>query len=112
MFNLHFKQFKLSSNSKLGDIDDQTVFKYYQDNNEIWGEYSGGHVQSGKIIGRKTTENGIEFQYEHVNDVGQRKTGMCRTEISFSREGKLILNEYRMRNDEKKSSGNSILLEV
>ena len=112
MFNLHFKQFKLSSKSKLGDIDDQTVFKYYQDNNEIWGEYCGGHVQSGKIIGRKTTENGIEFQYEHVNDVGQRKTGMCRTEISFSREGKLILNEYRMRNDEKKSSGNSILQEV
>ena len=112
MFNLHFKQFKISSQKKRGDIDDQTIFKYYQDNNDIWGEYSGGDVKNGKIIGKKTTENGFEIKYEHINASGQIKTGICRTEISFSREGKLILDEYWTWTDGDKLSGKSILMEM
>ena len=112
MFNLHFKQFKALNNSENGEINNQTVFEYFQDNSQIWADYKGGSIKTGKLKGKRTTENGFEFTYEHINKQGEVKSGFCKTQVSFSREGKIILNEYWTWTSGDESSGESTLIEI
>ena len=112
MFNLHFKQFKSLNNSENGEVSNETLFDYYQDGNDIWGEYKGGEIKKGKLEGKKTTENGFEFTYAHTNVNGENKAGVCKTQVSFSREGKIILNETWQWTSGDKSSGESTLIEI
>lgn len=111
MFNLHFKQFKSLENSNNGEVSESTTFIYYQDDNQIWGEYEGGDIKSGRLTGQKTTENGFEFSYAHENIHGKTKTGTCKTQVSFSRTGKIILNETWEWTCDDYSQGHSVLIE-
>tara|TARA_Y100000746_G_C15192161_1_gene321825 strand:- start:154 stop:492 length:339 start_codon:yes stop_codon:yes gene_type:complete len=112
MFNLHFKQFKNIENSEGGEVNDKTIFEYFQNGNEIWGKYKGGMILEGKLEGFKTSENGFKISYSHINFKGELKTGNSNTEVSFSKEGKIILSEFWQWSDEKKIKGKSTLIEV
>lgn len=112
MFNLHFKQFKALENSPNGEVNGETIFLYFQDDKEIWAEYSGGDIKEGRLNGLKTAENGFEIKYSHVNVSGEKKEGIAQTQVSFSRDGKIILNEFWQWTTGDKSSGTSTLIEL
>lgn len=112
MFNLHLKQFKALNNSENREINNLTVFEYFQDDNLIWANYKGGDIKAGKLKGQKTAENGFELIYEQTNKNGEVKSGFCKTQVSFSREGKIILNEYWTWTSGDQSSGESTLIEI
>lgn len=112
MFNLHFKQFKSLENSNNGEVGDETLFDYFQDGDEIWAEYSGGEIKKGTLEGIKTAKNGFEIKYQHINQDGEEKAGICKTQVSFSKEGKVILDEIWQWTTGDQSKGTSTLIEV
>ena len=112
MFNLHFKQFKNIENSEQGEVDDTTIFEYFQKGNEIWGKYKGGMIVEGKLEGFKTSENGFKISYSHINSKGELKTGNSNTEVSFTKDGKIILSEFCEWGNEENVNGKSTLIEL
>ena len=112
MFNLHFKQFKILNSSENGDVNDKTIFEYFQDGDEIWANYKGGEIISGELIGKKTAENGFEIAYNHTTKQGTKKEGICKTQVSFSKEGKIILNEFWQWRTGDQTNGTSTLIEI
>ena len=112
MFNLHFKQFKNISNTDNGEVNSQTIFEYFQDGDNIWANYHGGEIKSGFLEGKKSSENGFEIIYSHTNTKGKKRKGKCKTEVSFTKEGKTVLNEFWQWTNGDKSKGTSTLKEL
>lgn len=50
-FSYNQRVFKSVSNSSKGEVNHQTLFRYFQEGNLVWGEYSGGEIQTGFLIG-------------------------------------------------------------
>ena len=90
--NLNNRKFTPIYNSINGEVSQETVFHYYQDNNLIWAEYSGGEIFKGSIIG-KIIDNHLEFVYQHINKENKLMTGNCKSYPEKTKEGKIRLKE-------------------
>lgn len=90
--DLNNKKFKSEFNSKNGEVSGQTIFFYNQKDNIIWGEYSGGQILKGSIIG-KIVESHLEFVYQHVNKKNELMTGNCKSFPEYTKDGKIRLKE-------------------
>ncbi len=71
MFNLHCQQFKNIINSKEGEVNQNTIFEYYQDGNEIGGKYKVDAIREGKLESVKNFENGFRISNSHINSNGE-----------------------------------------
>lgn len=49
--------FTPQSNTENGEVIEETVFRYFQENDLFWAEYGGGDVLKGHIVGT-VDENG------------------------------------------------------
>ena len=56
--NYNNKTFIIKDNTNNGEVCSKTLFKYYQEGDKIWGEYYGGSIIKGFIIGQ-VFNNGI-----------------------------------------------------
>jgi len=61
--------------SKGGEVSDKTVFKYNQQNDIVWAEYSGGGIIRGYLLGITDKEGNLEFCYQHINEQKEYRTG-------------------------------------
>lgn len=109
--NLNNKKFKSEFNSKNGEVSDQTIFSYNQEDNIIWAEYSGGHIVKSNIVG-KVIENHIEFVYQHINKENELMTGNCKSYPEKTENGKIRLKEIWQWTCKDNSPGNSTLIEI
>ena len=109
--NLNNKKFKSEFNSNNGEVSDQTIFSYHQENNIIWAQYSGGEILRGTIIG-KIVENSLEFVYQHINKEQELMTGKCITYPEQTKSGKVRLKETWQWTCKDYSSGTSTLIEI
>lgn len=71
MFNLNQKTFKAVANSENGRVSSSTRFHYHQEGDLVWGEYHGGAIRLGRLVGVVEGEDRIRFSYSHV-DRGER----------------------------------------
>lgn len=76
-FSLDNRFFTAIENSESGEVSSSTVFNYHQDKNIIWAEYSGGSVVKGFLLGTIDEENNLHFNYQHINEAGESKSGSC-----------------------------------
>jgi len=111
LFNLNDKQFIAETNSETGEVGDGTVFHYFQEGDLIWADYSGGSIKIGNIIGKVLSADVFEIRYQHLNKDGEMKTGYCLTTVSFTKDGKMQLNETWEWTSGGEGKGNSILVE-
>ena len=58
------------------------------------------------------TAETFEIRYQHLNKEGEMKTGYCHTIVSFSKDGKIQLNETWEWTSGGEGKGNSVLVEV
>jgi len=109
--DLNNKKFKSEGNSKNGEVSDQTIFHYFQKDEIIWAEYSGGEILKGSIIG-KIIDNHLEFVYQHINKKNELMTGNCKSYPEHTKSGKIKLKEMWKWTCRDNSSGKSILIEI
>ncbi|QIM63540.1 n-acetylglutamate synthase [Pasteurellaceae bacterium Orientalotternb1] len=93
MFDLNNKKFIALQNSENGEVSSQTYFHYFQKNQMIWAEYSGGEIAKGFLIGKWITETQIEFTYQHLNNKLENRFGHCVTHFQLTEQGKLLGKE-------------------
>jgi hypothetical protein len=99
------------TNTKNGEVNAETTFHYYQKENYIWAEYSGGIIIKGFLVGY-IDENGIlHFTYEHINNEKIIRTGKCESTPRMSKDGKIeLLEKWEWTNGDK-SKGESRIIE-
>ena len=93
MINLNKKKFIPFVNAENGEVDQNTVFEYSQEDDIISARYKGGNIKYGHLIGKITGPFSFSIRYHHVNCKGDLMTGTCNTLVNFDENGKMILDE-------------------
>ena len=91
-FLLDDKYFTVVENSSAGEVSGKTVFSYHQKDSVIWAEYSGGEIVKGFLLGTIDENFHLHFSYQHINTVGEQKSGSCDSEPRIE-NGKLRFYE-------------------
>jgi len=112
MINLDGKVFIAVSNSSNGEVGEDTLFYYYQNDNIISAEYSGGDIIKGNLIGKQLPSGEFDFVYHHINVDGELKVGKCISKAEYTDDNKIILYETWQWLSGDMSEGKSELIEV
>lgn len=105
------KIFVPQSNTENGEVDEETAFYYFQENDLFWAEYSGGDVLKGHMIGTVTENGELDFHYQHLNKDGQVRIGKCHSIPHVLENGKIELQEKWQWLNGDLSCGESVLVE-
>ncbi|SEI01309.1 hypothetical protein SAMN05192559_107106 [Halobacillus karajensis] len=112
MLNYNNRQFVSIENTKSGEVSSETYFDYYQEGNVFYGDYSGGEIIKGKIVGIVNPDDTLEFRYNHVNTSNEIRGGTCNSVPRLNAEGKIELHENWQWLDKSQTKGRSIVREV
>lgn len=104
VIDLNGKRFKALANS-------ETVFNYYQDEQIIWANYSGGEIVKGSLIGKVIDSDSFEFVYQHLNNQNELLTGKCTSFPKMNSESKIEISEEWQWTCSDFSTGTSTLIE-
>lgn len=100
------------SNSEGGEVGTHTVFHYHQDGTLLNGDYVGGQIVRGHLIGSVHDDGSLDFCYHHVNVLGEIMAGSCHSEPSRDEDGRLLLDESWRWFTGDRSSGRSKVVEM
>jgi hypothetical protein len=92
-----------------GDGDPPTG-RYHQQGDLVWAEFSGAHLQVGRLVGHCRPDGSIDAAYCQVMADGEVVAGACSTVPTVLADGRLLLTEHWRRIDG--SSGVSEIEEV
>ena len=104
--------FRVVTNSASGDVSADTIFRYKQRHDLLTGDYSGGDVEFGQLIGLVDENGHINMRYQHLTIYGEFKTGKCRSRPEWQENGKLQLHERWQWTTGDRLRGTSTLEEV
>ena len=110
-YNYDGKIFVPQSNTENGEVDAETIFHYFQDQDLFWAEYSGGDVLKGHMIGTVSENGELKFHYQHRNKDGQVRIGRCHSTPQILQNGKIALQEKWEWLNGDLSSGESVVVE-
>ena len=105
------RTFIVQDNTENGEVDNQTVFSYYQNDNIVWADYSGGEVVKGTLIGTVLEGGELDFYYQHINNKHQVRVGKCHSIPIILANGKIELHEEWQWLNGDQSKGTSLLIE-
>lgn len=106
------RTFTSKENSSNGEVNEQTLFHYHQDENIVWAEYSGGEIKRGYLVGKVLEEGKLDFVYQHINDKGMIRVGKCKSSPKVLIDGRLQIKESWQWLNGDNSCGESIIEEV
>lgn len=110
--NYHQKTFKSISNTDNGEVGDQTIFYYQQQDNVVWAEYGGGAIVKGFLVAKIIENDVLDMRYEHINSAGEIMTGKCFSTPEILPDGRIRLYEKWQWTSGDLSSGESIIEEI
>ena len=88
--NLDNKKF-ISIENKNGLSSNETIFHYFQSGTVITGNYKGGAIKEGFIVGKQIEKSKIELLFQCLTKEGELKVGESKGIISENQNGKLEL---------------------
>lgn len=109
--NYNGKIFIPQSNAENGEVDEKTIFYYFQENDLFWAEYSGGDVLQGRMIGTVDESGELDFHYQHLNKDRQIRIGKCHSIPYIMENGKISLQEKWQWLNGDLSGGESVVVE-
>ncbi|MFM9911400.1 MAG: n-acetylglutamate synthase [Chitinophagaceae bacterium] len=112
MINYHNKIFRAVSNSANGETSVETIFNYFQEGNLLSGNYFGGKIKMGNLLGIVSADGALNFSYHHINDQNEVMAGTCTSIPELLPNGKIRLHETWRWTSVDKSTGNSIIDEI
>lgn len=110
--NYNGKKFKPVSTTENGEVSEQTVFHYIQNDNILTCVYMGGKIIKGQLIGLVDQDGNIDMRYHQVNDKGQLTTGICKSKPEVLPNGKIRLHEDWEWTSGNRTKGKSIIEEI
>ncbi len=109
--NYNNKVFYSLSNTNNGEVNSETIFHYFHDEDIIWANYAGGFIAKGYLVGTCDLEGNLDFYYQHININNKIKLGKCHSIPVVLENGKIELHEAWQWLIDDKSSGKSIIIE-
>ncbi len=110
--NYNGRVFRPMKTSATGEADPDTVFRYFQDGDIVWADYSGGAVKAGHLIATVDAEGNLDMRYHHFNSSGELMTGICRSTPEVLADGRLLMHEKWQWTSGDMSTGESQLEEI
>jgi hypothetical protein len=104
--------FKPLSNSGTGEVGEGTIFRYHQEGDLVWAEYSGGEIRIGTLIAKILDDGSLDMRYQHMNAAGDLMTGVCRSTPELLADGRLRLHEKWRWTSGDLSAGESVIEEI
>ena len=98
-------------NTENGEVDGETIFRYFQENDLFWAEYSGGDVLKGHMVGTVDENGELDFHYQHLNTDWQVRIGKCHSIPYIMENGKISLQEKWQWLNGDLSGGESVVVE-
>jgi hypothetical protein len=99
--------------SPAGDsAEPRPVAHYHQRDDLVWGEFAGGDVRCGSLVGTSDIDGVLRFGYCMVLDSGQTLVGVCRSVPEILDDGRIRLTEYWERFGDGADTGISALEEL
>ncbi|NND70456.1 MAG: n-acetylglutamate synthase [Rhodothermales bacterium] len=95
-----------------GDVNSDTVFHYREAGSIVWATYTGGVVDRGTLIARKSPDGALEMRYQHFTVDGTFKSGHCTTLPIVRNDGSLELHETWEWLEGDVGAGTSVLEEI
>ena len=112
IINYHNRTFRTIQNTGTGEVNQQTIFKYYQKENMVWAEYSGGGIILGSLIATVDENGNLDMRYQHINERNEIMTGKCSSRPEILENSKLRIHEEWEWTCKDFSKGQSILEEI
>ncbi len=110
--NYDGKIFRSAENAPNGEVDARTTFRYHQQDQIVWAEYSGGRIMRGQMIGIVLADGRLEFRYQHINEAHEIMTGICLSTPETLPDGRIQLREEWQWTCDDLSSGESVVEEI
>lgn len=110
--NYHGRRFRTVSNTNNGEVNEETVFLYFQKDDRVWAEYEGGGIFKGHLIATVNQSGELDMRYHHLNKLGELMTGVCNSTPEWMNNGKIRLHEQWEWTCKDRSSGSSIIEEL
>ena len=88
--DLNNKTFVLVNNSEKGDVNANTQFRYFQQDDLVTANYSGGPIRSGQIIAKLEGQH-LHMLYHCLTVENELKAGKAIANISRNKQRKLKL---------------------
>lgn len=105
------KKFVPQINTENGEVDGNTVFEYHQSGNLLYGDYEGGEIRKGHLIGTVCANGELDFHYHHVNMQNEIRVGVCHSVPRVLENGKIELSEKWQWLNGDESTGESVIVE-
>lgn len=112
MINYDGKKFRPIAISETAETSDETIFIYRQQGSVLTGEYAGGKIKVGHLIGIVDEKGRIDMRYHQINHQGELMTGKCVSSPALMDDGKIRLYETWQWTSGDYSEGESILEEI
>lgn len=109
--NYDNRYFKPVSNSGSGEVDQESVFHYRQEESSIWATYKGGQIKFGTLVAQIKECGSLDMRYSHINLKGELMTGKCDSRPEVLPDGRIRLHESWEWTNGDFSKGNSIIEE-
>ena len=87
--NLVGKTFRAISNSKNGHLDTETEMRFTSDGAIVEGVYSGGTIEVGHVLAKRSGEFTMEMLYHSATKSGAHNAGKAHATFSHDREGRV-----------------------
>lgn len=104
--------FSSVSNTDNGEVSSSTIFKYHQNKDIVWSEYSGGDILKGFLIGTSDNNSNLNFTYQHINKNSEIRTGKCMSTPEILPNAKVRMMENWQWTNGDNSMGQSIIEEI
>lgn len=109
--NYDGRRFRGRSNAEAGEVSGRTEFVYHQQGNLLRGEYRGGAVEQGHLLGTVYPDGRLSFVYHHRNSEGTLMAGRCESTPAWE-ENRLVLAERWQWLTGDRSAGESVVEEI
>ena len=87
--NLAGTTFRVVSNSKHGSVNTQTEMRFTSDDGIVIGNYGGGSVVTGQVLGKRAGDSEMEMLYHSVSTSGEMQAGKAHARFALDEEGRM-----------------------
>lgn len=95
-----------------GDLTRETVFRYRQKGQVVWGSFEGGKVLHGNFVAKLLEDNRLEMSWQYLNKSNELHHGTCISTPEVLPNGRLRLHESWQLTTGDCHAGTSVIQEV
>lgn len=109
---LNNRKMRPSLNTSNGEINEETIFEYFQVDNVVWGFYGGGEIKKGVLLGKMSPNGNIKFRYMQITQTDEIHEGHSKSSTEFLNDGRIALFEDWEWTGNRSGGGKSVIEEI